>query len=94
MCGYNSSISNKHKYVVLMSNNSIWTTDRKLSSVITSGQGGPGADGNEGVLRTPQISSITGASQWDCLVSYPKHSLRESYPSAEMQSVYPTVPAD
>ena len=30
----------------------------------------------------------------DCLVSYPAHLLEGSYPSAEMQSVYFTVPAD
>ena len=34
-----------------------------------------GSDGNEGVLRTPQSSSITGTSQSDCLVSYPGYSL-------------------
>ena len=30
----------------------------------------------------------------DCLVSYPEHSLGESYPSSEMLSVYSTVPVD
>ena len=30
----------------------------------------------------------------DCLVSYPGDSLEESYPSAEKQPVYSTVPAD
>ena len=34
------------------------------------------------------------ASWWDCLVSYLEDSLGESYPSAEIQSVYSTVPAD
>ena len=33
-------------------------------------QSGPGSDGNEGVLRIPQTSSITGASLSDYLVSY------------------------
>ena len=42
----------------------------------------------------PQSFSITGASPSDCLVSYPGHSLRESYPSAEMQSVYSTAQAN
>ena len=41
----------------------------------TPGQSGPGSDGNEGVLRIPQISSIAGTSTSDCLVSYPGHSL-------------------
>ena len=43
-----------------------------------------------------QISSITGASLSDCLVSYLVHSLEESYLFAEMQSVYSAIllPAD
>ena len=45
-----------------------------------------------GVLCIPQSSSITGTSPSDCLVFYPGHSLGESYPSAEMQSVYSTAP--
>ena len=36
----------------------------------------------------------SGTSLSDCLVSYPGHSLRRSYPSAEVQSVYSTAPAD
>ena len=47
---------------------------------------------NEGALHIPQ-SSKTGASPSDGLVSYPGHSLKESYPSAETQSVYSTAPA-
>ena len=39
------------------------------------GQSGPGSDGNEGVLRIPQSSSIAGTSLSNCLVSYPEHSL-------------------
>ena len=39
-------------------------------------------------LCIPQSSSATGASPSDCLVSYPKHMLEKSYPSAEMESVY------
>ena len=37
---------------------------------------------------------ITGSSSSDCLVWYARHSLRESYPFAEVQSEYSTVPAD
>ena len=37
------------------------------------GQSGPGNDGNKGVIRIPQSSSITGTSPSDCLVSYPGH---------------------
>ena len=52
------------------------------------------SDGIEGVLRIPQSSSISKASQTDCLVSYPGHSLGEFYPFVEMKSVYSTAPAD
>ena len=38
-------------------------------------QNGPWSDGNEGVLRIPKSSSITGTSPSDCLVSYPGYSL-------------------
>ena len=66
-----------------------------LSGATTPAQSGPGSDGNEGVLRIPQSSSITATSRSDCLVSYPGHSLGGgSYPSAEVQSVYSTAPAD
>ena len=73
---------------------SIWPIDRTLSGATTPGQSGPGSDGNEGVLRIPQNFSITGTSPSDCLVLYPGHSLVGSYPSAEVQSVYSTAPAD
>ena len=46
-----------------------------LSGATTPGQSGPGSNGNEGVLRIPQSSSIAGTSPSDCLVSYPGHSL-------------------
>ena len=49
---------------------SIWPIHRTLSGATTLGQSGPGSDGNKGVLRIPQSSSITGASLSDCLVSY------------------------
>ena len=65
-----------------------------LSGDTTLGQSGPGSDGNEEVLHIPQSSSITENSASDCLVSYAGHSLEESYPSAEMQSMYSIVPAD
>ena len=77
-----------------MSNSSIWPIDRTLSGATTLGQSGSWSNGNEGVLYIPQSSSITGASLSDCLVSYSKHSLEESYSSVEMQSVYVTAPAD
>ena len=68
--------------------------DRTLSGATTSEESGPGSNGNEGVLRIPQSSSITGTSPSDCLVSYPGHLLGESYSSAEMQLVYSTALTD
>ena len=44
--------------------------------------------------RIPQSSSITGSSSSDCLVSYPGHSFRESYLSAEVQLVYSSGSAE
>ena len=77
-----------------MTNSSIRHIDWTLSGATTPSQSEPGTDGNEGVFRVPQSSSITGASPSDCLMSYPGHSLGgEAYPSAEMQSVYATAPA-
>ena len=95
---------------------SIKPIDRALSGATTPGQRGLESNGNEGVLRIPQSSSITGSSPLDYLVSYPLveglplcrekvgvfnspnrlgHSLeRESYPWAEMQSMYSTAPTD
>ena len=73
---------------------SIWPIDRTLSGATTLGQNEPGSDGNKGVLRISQSSSITGASPSDCLVSYPGHSLGESYLFAEMQLVYSRLPAN
>ena len=52
------------------------------------------SDGDNGVLRIPQSSIITGTSISDSLVSYAGHSLGELYPSTEMNSVYFTTLAD
>ena len=62
--------------------NSIWPIDRTLSSAATLGHSEPGNDDNEGALRIPQSSRITGTSTSDCLVSYPGHLFGEFYPSA------------
>ena len=86
---WNNSV--KHKYA----DSSIETIDRALSGATTLGQSGPGSNVKEGVLCIPQSPSIPGTSPSDCLVSYPGHSgWGGSYPSAEMQSVYSTAPAD
>ena len=63
---------------------SIWPIDSTLSGATTSGQSGPGSNGNKGVLCIPQSSNITGASPSDCLVSYPGHVLGESVYSAAL----------
>ena len=39
------------------------------------GQSGPESDGNEGLLRIPQSTSITRTSPSDCIVSYPEDML-------------------
>ena len=98
-----------HKYTVSMSKTdlfqtiqfsisalfiSIWTLDRTLSGDTISGQSEPGSDGNEGVLRIPQNSCITGTWSSDYLVLCPGYSLGESYSSAEMHSVYSTTLTD
>ena len=66
-----------------MSNISIWPIDKALSGATTPDLSGPGSNGDKEVVFISQSSSITGASPSDC-----------SYPSAEMQSVYSTAPAD
>ena len=66
--------------------------DWTLSVVTTLGQSGSGNNGNEGILCISQSSSIIGASPSDYLVSYPRHSLGESYPSTEMHLVYSAEP--
>ena len=71
-----------------MSSSSIWPIDRTLSGATTSGQSRPGSDDNEEVLCILQSTSIIGASPSDCFVLYPGHSLRKTYTSVEMQSMY------
>ena len=62
---------------------SIWPIERSQSGATTPGQSGSGNNDNEGVLRIPQSSSITGTTPSDYLVSYTGHS-----------AVYSSVPAD
>ena len=70
-----------------MSNSSILPIDKTLSGATTQDRRETGSDENEGTLHIPQISSITGASSWDCFVGGWCH------PSAEMQSEYSTTAA-
>ena len=54
----------------------------------------PESNGDEGVLHIPQISKA-GASQSDLFIIISRTLVgMESYLSAEMQSVFSTVPAD
>ena len=73
---------------------SIQPIDSALSGATTTGQNGPGSDGNEGVLRIPQSSSITGSLPLDCLVSYIGTHDGVSYSFAEVQSVYSKAPVN
>ena len=72
----------------------VYLIDRTLSDSTTPGQIGSGSDGDEGVLHIPQSFSITRASPSDCLLSYARHLLGESYPTAKMQSVYSAAPVN
>ena len=63
------------QFSISMQFSSIWLVYRALSGATTSGQSGPGSDGNKGALRILQSSSITGTSPSDYLVPYPEHSV-------------------
>ena len=52
-----------------------------------------GSNGNENVFHIPQSSRAEFLPS-DSLASYPGHMLGESYPSAEIQPVYSTTPAN
>ena len=60
---------------IRMQFSSIKPIDKTLLGATIPGQSVPGSNGNEGVLRIPQNSSITGASPSDCFVLYSGHSL-------------------
>ena len=83
------------QFSISMQLNSIQPIDRALSGATILSQSGPGSNGNEEVLRIPQSLSITGTSPSDCLASYLGHSLEGGLtPTAEVQLVYSTAPAD
>ena len=70
---WNSSLCWKGRWYPTLSKprlSFIWLIDRNLSRATIPGYCGPGSDGNEGVLRITQSSSITGSSTLDCLMSY------------------------
>ena len=62
------------------------------SGATTPGQSGPGRDVNEGALRIPRSSSITGTLPLNCLVLYIGHSLgRVLLPCRDAVGVYPLL---
>ena len=73
---------------------SVRPKDRTLSGATFLGQSESGSDGNEGVLRIPQSSSIIGASLSYFLCHIQETHWGRSYPSSEVQSVYSTAPAN
>ena len=77
-----------------MSHTFIWPIDRTLSGATTSSQNEPGDNGNKEVLSIPQSPKISWALSSDCFVSYLGHSLGDSQPSTEMQSMYSSAPVD
>ena len=72
------------QFIINTQFSSFWPFDKTLSDATTPGKSRPESDGNEEVLHIPQ----------SCLVSYLRHSLGESYPSEEMQTVYSAASAD
>ena len=82
------------QFSISMQFSSIWPLDRTLSGATIPGQSGPESNGNEGVLRILQSSSITGTSPSDCLVSYLGQLLVGYYLSVEKPLVYSTAPVD
>ena len=60
-----------------MSNSYLWPIDRILLGATTPGQSEPGSDDNEGVLRIPQSSSISGASPSDIFCGISRTLVRE-----------------
>ena len=66
---------------------SIWPILRILSGSTNPSQSGPGSSDNEGKIQIPKDPS-------NCLLSFARHSLGESYPSAEMQLLHSIAPAD
>ena len=53
---------------------------RTLSSATSPDQSRAGSDSNEGAVRIPQSSNISGTSPPDYLISYRGHSLVEVLP--------------
>ena len=70
-------------HTVKMSKSSIRPIDRTLSGVTSLAQSRPGSKEYPAFPKAPLDR-----------LSYPEHLLEESYPFAEIQSVYSTAPAD
>ena len=77
-----------------MSNSSIGPIERILSGTTTPSQSGPGSNGHKGALHIPH-SFKAGTLPLDFLLCQNQETHgKGSYPSAEMQLVYSTVPAN
>ena len=63
----------------------MWPINKTLLSVTTLDQSGPGSDGNVGIFRFPQSSSIATLSS-DCLMSYPGNWLVGGLTSLQRRS--------
>ena len=75
--------------------NSIWTIDRTLSGATTSSRSKPGRDDNEGYSEFPKAPAFLEPDHqigWYHIQD--THWVGESYPSANMQSMYSAVQAD
>ena len=78
-----------------MSSSSIWPIDWTLSAAITQGQSGPGSNGNErAISHPPKLQDWSLSIRLFSAISRTLVRRWWSYPSAEMQSVYSTAPAD
>ena len=80
------------QFIISTHFSSMWPFNRTLSVATTPGQRRPWSDDNKGVLYIPNLQHYWNSPS-DCLVSYTRHSLAESYPSAEMQLVHSAAPA-
>ena len=76
-------------------NSYFWLIDGTLTGSTPLGQNEPGSNSNEGVFHIPQRSK-TRTSPSDAVYCHIQDSrwVGESYPSAEMQSVYSTASTD
>ena len=76
-----------------MSNSSIWPIQRNLLGAATLGQSDIETNGDVGVLHIPQIFNPEASPSDDLMLFRTLVEWGESYPYAEMHSVYSTARA-